>query len=363
MDILSLHQNILSRLLAEENSRNIILVLFENISEKYSITDKNEIEKFKKVFSNDNTADMFKAQTMFIIEEYAKILKNPISHKRNLILHILKKKHELVNAYLSISQTFAKNRNWTDLYIPACNDFKAVENSKTEDVCINCGNFDVDNFDYDEYNRRICLECFSQFSDIETGLTPNDYSRINTMSKFNYNRILHFQDCIRQYQGKQNCRVAEKIYKDLEQKFKAYRILIDNTNPQIRYSKVTRNHIVVFLKELKHIKHYENVNLIYFTLTNKRFDDITYLEEHLMDDFKKLIVLYDSLHGKDMPAQLNRKNFMNIQYLLFQLLKRHGHKCKIENFTIIKTIDRKLFHDNICKNLFNILNWKFTPIF
>ena len=119
----------------------------------------------------------------------------------------------------------------------------------------------------------------------------------------------------------------------------------------------------MFLKELKYTKHYENVNLIYFTLTNKRVDDISYLEEQLIEDFKELVSLYDELHGKDKEEELDRKNFMNVQYLLFQLLRRHNHPCKIEDFTILKTIDRKLFHDTICKNLFNKLGWKFTPTF
>ena len=185
---------------------------------------------------------------------------------------------------------------------------------------------------------------------------------------FIYNRILHFQDCIKQYQGKQNCKIPEKIYEYLDSMFKDYKLLVtdpvDSSLPKhIKYSKITRNQIMMFLREKRYTKHYENVNLIYFTLTSNRVDDIGYLEDRLIDDFKELVSFYDNIHGKDKEEELDRKNFMNVQYLLFQLLKRHGHPCKIENFTVLKTIDRKKFHDNICKNLFNRLGWKFTPTF
>lgn len=360
INILYLHHNILSRIKNDEKIKNETIILMNEIIQKNDVSNDvmNEIYMFKNNIEQDSLNDIFIAQTLLLVEEYTTILKKPVSHEEKKSHVIIKRKQEIIRLYISLCNIFIKNKNWNDFSIPSCASFL---NEKKH--CLNCENFDENSFEIDDFNRRICMNCFSQISEIETGLTPRDYNRVNTMSKFNYNRVLHFQDCMRQYQGKQNCNIPRKIYQDLEEKFKAYRILIDNSNINIRYSKVTRNHISVFLKELKYIKHYENINLIYFNLTNKRFDDITYLEDQLMEDFKKLISLYDSIHGKDGPRELERKNFMNVQYLLFQLLKRHGHNCKIEDFTIIKTIDRKLFHDNICRNLFNLLNWKFTPIF
>ena len=261
----------------------------------------------------------------------------------------------------------AQTKEWTNLDIPPNPD--KIDNKDLNSYCPSCENMDKDKFEIDDFNRKTCLDCSTQQSAIETGITHKDYVRVNIVGKFIYNRVLHFQDCIKQYQGKQNCKIPEKLYRDLDLKFKAYRLLISepqNGTPlpnHIKYSKITRNHILEFLKELKYTKHYENVNLIYFILTNKRIDDIGHLEDQLVNDFKELVYLYDEIHGKDKPDELKRKNFMNVQYLLFQLLRRHGHICKIENFTMLKTIDRKLFHDTICKNLFDKLGWKFTPTF
>jgi len=198
---------------------------------------------------------------------------------------------------------------------------------------------------------------------LETGNTSLDYNRATVTGKFIYNRVLHFQDCIKQFQGKQNCKIPNSVYTDLENKFVAYRLVLDSTNPLVRYSKITKQHILMFLKELKYVKHYENVNVIYSTLTCKKVDDISCLEKQLVEDFKELVTLYVNLHSKDKSEELGRKNFLNVQYLLYQLLKRHGYDCKIEDFSILKTTDRKQFHDKICSNLFQRLGWNFTRVF
>lgn len=187
--------------------------------------------------------------------------------------------------------------------------------------------------------------------------------KINSQGKFVYNRILHFQDCIKQFQGNKSCKIPSAVLDQLSLKFRDYNLLVDSTNDHVRYSKITPVQIALFLKELKLTKQYENVNVIYNVLTGRRAADICHLENQLVDDFKRLVALYDSLHGKDAVEELDRKNFMNVQYLLFQLLRRHDYQCKIEDFSVLKTVDRKLFHDRVCGNLFAKLGWKFTPTF
>jgi hypothetical protein len=262
---------------------------------------------------------------------------------------------------LNIVGRLVKSKEWTDIATPVIGTFQEIE---SDVYCPGCDNQDPNAFDMDEYNRRVCLTCSSQFTPIETSLTQKDFSRVNIVGKFIYNRALHFHDCIKQYQGKQNCKIQQEVFDALDKKFASHRLLIEtDTNGPVRYSRISREHISIFLKELGFTKHYENINLIFFTLTGKRIDDISHLETQLIEDFKELISIYDEMHGKDKPEELRRKNFMNVQYILFQLLNRHGHKCDITNFTILKTADRRLFHDTICRKLFDKLEWKFTPTF
>jgi hypothetical protein len=374
INILSLNSAVLKHMEKEEtvNEEKIQLLdtlLLDN-SHHLDPSVYEELQATRKAVIHEKKTSraLFFARTHALIDEYTSILKKPISHIKEDNLPILRRKNELIIGFLDIVRHMAKSKEWTDLDIPASPE--KVDNIDLGSYCPSCENTDEDKFEIDDFNRKTCLNCSTQQYAIETGITHRDYTRVNIVGKFIYNRVLHFQDCIKQYQGKQNCKIPDKLYQELDSKFIAYRLLIPGANDDgspipnhVRYSKITRNHIMMFLKELKYTKHYENVNLIYFTLTNKRVDDISHLENRLIDDFKELVSLYDDIHGKDKPDELDRKNFMNVQYLLFQLLRRHGHPCKIENFTILKTVDRKLFHDTICKNLFDKLGWKFTPTF
>jgi hypothetical protein len=357
-DIISLNSNILSKLEKEERVNNEKLEAIEILKSNTSdVKILDELNKLNAEISLDQSKNIFIAKTCMIIDEYKNILKTPLSRNKEESLPFIKRKTDLSRTYIEIVRELIREKEWSDIII------QNVKNDE-DDKCIICDNNDEECFELNEYNQRICLICSTQQTSIETGISHKDYTRINIVGKFIYNRVLHFQDCIKQYQGKQNCKIPDDVYNALEAKLKSHRLLLDNApNKYIKYSKVTRNHIKIFLKELKLTKHYENVNLIYYTLTNKRVDEISHLEEKLIEDFKDLVALYDENHGKDKPKELNRKNFMNVQYLLFQLLRRHDHACKIEDFTILKTVDRKLFHDDICKNLFSQLGWKFTPTF
>ena len=138
------------------------------------------------------------------------------------------------------------------------------------------------------------------------------------------------------------------MFDGLDKKFKAFRLLNESESDYVKYSKITKDHITLFLKQLNFTNQYENANYIYFTLTGKQQDNIEYLEHQLIEDFKELSNLYDVIHGKDKPQELKRKNFMNVQYILYQLLKNRNHPCNIKDFSVLKTVEKKKFHDDIC---------------
>ena len=46
---------------------------------------------------------------------------------------------------------------------------------------------------------------------------------------------------------------------------------------------------------------------------------------------------------------------------MYQLLLKFKHPCNKEDFTILKTLDRKTFHDEIMSNIFLQLGWNFVP--
>ena len=172
--------------------------------------------------------------------------------------------------------------------------------------------------------------------------------------KFPYNWISRFRDCIKKYQGKQTCRIPDKIYKDLDDKFNAYKLLIPNIEGFTKYSKVTKAHIALFLRELKCSKHYENLNLIYYTLTDKR-DDISHLEHDLMIDFKQLLSIFEH-------TDIDRKDFMDVNYTMCQLLIKNGYTYDSSSFLFMKVGDRHRNYNKLCNILFDKLGWRFKDL-
>lgn len=354
MNILTKHELILSKFNEEiERYKNLLVKLsaYETVDEDVrKFADKIRLELDSKCGKN-----IYQSLTCKIINEFKTTLKIPLLFGRKNC-EILQRKKTLEKLFDDILKRIIKNKSWND-------DKLNLIEWKNIDNCPTCNNSDNTLFEIDDIGRKTCLACCAQLQTLETGNTSLDYNRATVTGKFIYNRLLHFQDCIKQFQGKQNCKIPDKIYVDLEKKLLDYRLLIDSDNPLVRYSKITKQHILMFLKELKYVKHYENVNVIYSVLTNKKIDDIGNLEKQLLEDFKELVILYDNLHSKDKAEEIDRKNFLNVQYLLFQFLRRHGYYCKIEDFSILKTTDRKQFHDKICCKLFQKLGWNFTPVF
>jgi hypothetical protein len=220
-------------------------------------------------------------------------------------------------------------------------------------------------FIYNEYaNVEICESCGSQEEKAYKSSCYKDISRVNISNKYTYERRVHFKDCINQYQGKQNASIDDKVYKDLETQLELHGIVQTQQqceNISKRFSNVTKEHILLFLKETGHSKHYEDVVLIYHKLTGKKVDDISHIEDALMEDFDKISNVYDQKFK--FTGKIDRKSFINTQYVLFQLLRKHKYPCKRNDFNMLKTLDRKSFHDDVVKEIFEHLNFNFTPIF
>ena len=80
-----------------------------------------------------------------------------------------------------------------------------------------------------------------------------------------------------------------------------------------------------------------------------------------MHDIELLSEKYEQKMIKE--GNIERKSFINSQYVLYQLLTRHRYPCNRDDFNLLKTIDRVHFHEEICKELFEKLGWNFTPLF
>jgi hypothetical protein len=209
----------------------------------------------------------------------------------------------------------------------------------------------------------ICLNCGTQETTMNLAnsirLTHNDAKRVNICSKYSYDKKSHFLNCINQYQGKHKSGIDEDTLAQIEKEIEKYN-LIDQTkrNRKAKYRNVTKEHIFLFVKELKLTKCYGDINLIHHLITGHPLNDISHLTEKLLQDFDQFV----QMHHKLFPNEIERKNF-NYQQLLYQLLVRHKYPCNPAEFNFLKTIDRKYYHDEICQTIFENLGWNYSSLF
>ena len=324
----------------------------KNIRQRFINTllnSEKELSKHIDDIENDTSINFYITETALLLEKYKEILNKP--QKVNFMGKAVKnnkEKKNIIDQYLEIA------RKYVDIEL----NIKESCDKRDKVICKNCNN--KKDFEIIDTNIYICMLCSAQQLILKNISSYRDIDRVNISSKYCYDRKIHFRDCINQYQGKQNSTIDAKVYEDLEKQFDLHHLLTGdkNTPKNIRFKNITKEHIAMFLKELEYTKHYENINLIHYNMTGIKPDDIGYLEDKLLDDFDTLVELYDKLF-----KHINRKNFINTQYILHNLLKRHKHPCKADDFTILKTIDRKTFHDDIFKELATRLEWSFTPSF
>ena len=166
-------------------------------------------------------------------------------------------------------------------------------------------------------------------------------------TKSGYSRLNHFHDCIKEYQGTNKLKMKEEDIEQIEDYFKDH-------SPE----SITRREIEKVCKMLGRKSAKGNENALLRWLNPKVLDDISHLENDLLDDFNVFSKEYDLLARND----LTRKKFLYSQFVLFHMLRRRGHDCHPENFTMIRTDDRKKAHNEICRLIFKRLGWEFEEI-
>ena len=353
INILTIDNKIRDKLNQNKPNENIKKIK-KTLSQSTDLSDENkqilndELEKIKiSKQKHEDDLNFYISETISLTTRYKEILNTP-----KKVSFMGKQKHVNNEEKDNISKNFLKIASkYDDVYI---SNFKLP-------IYIKCSNCDSElKFDVIEDDVKICNNCSSIQSLITYTSSYNDSERVNISTKYSYDRRGHFRECVSQYHGKQNVNIPDKVYESVLERLEFHSLLVgDENTPKLeRFKNVRKKTILMFLKELGFSKQYENLNLIYKNITGNELDDISHLVEKLIEDFDIISDTYDKRYG-----DLVRKNFINTQYVLYQLLMRHNHTCDREDFTNLKTIDRKYFHEDVIKTLFEELNWNYTSIF
>ncbi len=354
VDILMLHEEILK--LAKKNHANlphlrqrISNLMFIKSQLTNASVHKNidaEIRALDTEIFAINTLDFYVLTITPILDEYRRELKKPvyISFMGEEIKPDETQKKILTSQFLNIAKKYLPN---------------VVESIQIDiTYCSNCQKSTMEPI---SNNVCVCSICGLNQEITQSMFSYKDSDRINSTPKYTYDRRIHFRDTINQFQGKQHSTISPTVYEKLYEQIQLHNLENKGETREEKYKNVTKWHISNFLKIIDNAKHYEDLNLIYHNITGARLDDISHLEEVLIQDFDILNELYDQVFIK--TKILARKNFLNTQYILYQLLKRHKYPCEKTNFNLMKTNELKAFHDSVCSELCQQLGWNFSPVF
>ena len=362
IEINNIHKMILALL---KPNKDVIQKYLENIKQLKNINanDTNierktadliqNLETYVNDISNSTLYNYYIIEAQPIINKYNNELHRPavINFMDNTKIDS-KILNQIAREYLTIAKKYKP-----DLHI-----IETIVENKKYMVCKNCGN---NTFIHNADDEHICYECGNMYKLLnQEKSTYKDLGRINITTKYSYDRKNHFRNCINQFQAKQTTVIPPELYKNLDEYLDVNQLIVKgfDTLNHIKYKNLTKNDIYMYLKEHKYSKYYDDINLIYYNLTGKKCADLSHLETKLINDFEDLINLYDKMVRTNQIKLYKRKNFINTQYVLYQLLKKYKYPCDISDFNILKTSDRKSFHDDICKQLFDELGWNFTAI-
>ena len=209
--------------------------------------------------------------------------------------------------------------------------YYATNYHQIKKCCANCGAY-----------CDPCDHCYLGVRNFDSSYT--DSARTNFNAKYCYFRKQHFYECIVQFQGKQAMTIEPELLAKLHKMVK-----------QSHKKLLTKKDIMKWLRDLNAIKHYENIHLIYSIITQTPCHNLEAFENKLLDDFDLFLTEYTKLIN-------TRKNFINVQYVLFQFLMRYRFPCKQDDFLLPRTIEIKRIYDQITSQIFAKLEWNYTPI-
>lgn len=352
INIIDIHQKILKNIEKEKEKIPNLELQLKTLQERNDLILREKIKSEIKRIKTNKTKLFYLSSSLHIIQQYQKLLKKPIIHyfiknvERDKESNNTKDKNILIEKYKKIIK---KYRNYIPKDINLDLDYN--KKIKTETKCKQCNST--------QFDDNVCIQCGLHIESYEDQISSYcDIKRICVNSRYKYNRIIHFKECIQQYQGKENIDIPKKVIDDLDKAF-IRNHLVDKTNhTETKYNKIIKHHIYLFLKQLRYSKYYDNINYLYHYFTKKPLNNISHLENKIIQDFEKFVKIYD----KKIKESPNMERKKNTQYILYQLLHRHKFFCKASSFGIAKSLKRNAFNDHITKECFNQLQWNIVEI-
>jgi hypothetical protein len=215
----------------------------------------------------------------------------------------------------------------------------------------------------EEYQKKKCLNCKSVNFIIQSGIIycSNCYfeispeislysiNRNNVYNTYAYEERENFKKAMIRFQGKQKVKFPKDFFEKLDEYFVSYGF---PKGEEVRQKKMRpdKELLLKALSEKKFNKYYEDINLICNIYWGFELPDISHIENKLLEDYEKFNEAYKRLKKE-------RKSSLNIQFLLYKLLKRNGFPCTKSDFKLMKTADILEYHERIYQEVCKELGW------
>src|SRR3989338_5393611 len=317
--------------------------IIENTEDKKEkTTAKNEkmqkIQRKEDIITNKRMNEYI-SKTKDYIDNYLLVLP-----PRSESVFGLKKKEQTVDHYREARLTIiARYLNIAKRYYP----IKLLREEKHKYLCPLCQK----EMEPCEIGVQ-CNVCATFMETLESTSSHRELYQSN--SKILYERRKNFEDTIKSFSGKQTKPIPDSVYSVIDSSLKRYGI--DKPN-------ITKDIIYLILKEEKLSENYSDINLIHSVLTGIPPPNIDDFEISLLHRYDLFEEIYPDVKPED------RQNSLHNPYLLWAFLLMEGYKCKVEDFSTLKTRDVIIEHDEVMRRGCVILadkypdiNWKFRGL-
>lgn len=336
-------------------------------------TEINDLDAKIQDITYGKSMALYHLETEGIIKEYRESLARPVSFS------FMKRKHEAPKLLSQDKYHLFQDavRKYTPLEVSGL--LPAEESFKCD--CGNCTEFEQSD------ERVICNQCGKKEDKLSFSVSFRDTDRVNTNPKFKYVRKVHFKDRIKQCQGKENVTIPERVTLDVKRwvdgnimsrevktsslNFRDMKpsgtVEVKDAGKPLSYTKdqylqrVQPEHVKQALQETGNSKYYQHKVKIWLELTGGIPLDLSSIEDLLYEEHDILNNLYDNDPEINVLKD-GRTSFLNSDYVITQLLLRHGYRYQVDDPEFLKTGDRLPFHNTIFRKMCDKLQWSFTAL-
>lgn len=207
-----------------------------------------------------------------------------------------------------------------------------------------------------------CLECGIVMVNVIKPIVTENI----TVAKNNYRDRDNFIKSLQRYEGKENVKFGDELFKSLDEYFISLSLPtgkeiknMNNVEENVKHSIITRKMLYRALKMTGYTSYYENTNLIGSMYLGWKLPDISMHYQQLLKDYDDSQVIYEQLKADGF---ISGTSSINTQVRTLVHLKRVGHQCSVDDFKISENRDTITEYDRILGEMWKRLGWTYTKI-